>query len=192
MTKYLIKHLIIPYGLLFNIQFVRTSFFVLLCMQISLIVCHLHGSEDEDYHSALKALREASSNGQWLLLHHAHTCSQLIRNLPSLLSDLPPRDQWKLWLSVHSHSTTLTVTLLKSCSKVVLESPLTIRASVLHSLSSTARELVTISSRQEWLPLLHNVAMFHATLRLRKYAYRYAWLEDYQWTQSQLMVSLLS
>ena len=160
-------------------------------MQISLIVCHLHGSEDEDYHSALNALQEASSKGQWLLLHHAHTCSQLIRDLPSLLSDLPQRDQWKVWLSVHSHSTIPTVTLLKFCSKVVLESPLTIQASVLHSLNSTAGDLVTISSRQEWLPLLHNVAMFHATLRLRKYAYKHAWVEGYQWTQSQLMVGLL-
>ena len=157
-------------------------------LQVSLTVCYLHGSEDKDYHSALKALQEASSSGHWLLLHHAHTCPRLIKELPSLLSNLPPREQWRVWLSVHAHSTTLTMTLLKFCSKVVLESPLTLRASVLHSLSSTAGELVTSTSRQEWLPLLHNVAMLHATLRLRRQAYRHAWIEDYQWTQSHLMV----
>lgn len=153
------------------------------------MVCHLQGSP-EDHHSAVLAMQQASSNGQWLLIHHAHSCPKLLAQLPSLMQDLPPRHTWKLWLSAHGETTFIPMTLLKTTTRVVLESPFTLKASVLHSLRSTAGELVTSSSRQEWLPLLHNMVLLHATVRLRRQAYQFAWTKDYQWTHSNLMVSL--
>ncbi len=159
-------------------------------MQVTMSVCHLHGSIG-DFDSALLAMQQASSTGQWLLLHHAQSCPKLMVQLPSILHNLPSRQDWKLWLSAHEDSTTIPMTLLKSVCRVVLESPLSVRASVLHSLSSTAGELITSSSRQEWLPLLHNVALLHATVRLRQEAYQFAWTEDYHWNHSHLMVWLM-
>ncbi len=159
-------------------------------MQVTLTVCHLHGSI-EDYDSALLAMQQAScSTGHWLLLHHAQSCPKLLAQLPSILHGLPSKQDWKLWLSAHGDATAIPMTLLKSVCRVVLESPLSVRASVLHSLSSTAGEMITSSSRQEWLPLLHNIALLHATVRLRQQAYRFAWTDDYHWNHSHLMVSV--
>ena len=64
-----------------------------------------------------------------------------------------------------------------------------IRASVLHSLTEVAGDIVSCSSRPEWLPLLHHVAMLHATVRLRRSTYPQAWAKEYPWKHTQLMVS---
>ena len=135
-------------------------------------------------------MQEASSKGHWLLLHHVHNCPNLVAQLPSLLHKLPPRQNWKLWLSTFGDSSSIPMTPLRSAYKVVLDSPLSVRSSVLHSLSSTAGELINSSARQEWLPLLHNMAMLHASVRMRKHAYKFSWAREYQWTQSHLMVGL--
>jgi len=52
-----------------------------------------------------------------------------------------------------------------------------------------AGDIVTCSSRPEWLPLLHNIAMLHATVRPRKEAYPQAWAKEYSWRHTHLMVS---
>lgn len=67
--------------------------------------------------------------------------------------------------------------------------PQSVRTSVLHSLSSMTGEVVGCSSRPEWLPLLHNVALLHATIRLRGHAYSHAWAHSYHWNHTHLMVS---
>jgi len=153
-------------------------------------VVHLHGSDD-GYQAAVSGMHEASAEGHWLLVHHAQNCSQLVSQLPSLLEDLPDRHNWKLWLSAHCDSTTLPLTVLKTCSQVVLESPLSLRASVLHCLASTAGGVLTASSRQEWIPLLHNIALLHSTVRLRHQTYKFAWAQEYHWTHAHLMVNQL-
>lgn len=158
------------------------------CCQVHLTVCHLHGCGDNDCDSAILAMEEASSKGHWVLLHHIQTCPNLVSQLPILLEKLTPRQNWKLWVSAFGDSSSIPMTPLRSAVKIVLDSPLSVRSSVLHSLSSTAGELISSSSRQEWLPLLHNMAMFHAIVRSRKHAYRFSWAQDYQWTQSHLMV----
>ena len=48
---------------------------------------------------------------------------------------------------------------------------------------------MSCSSRPEWLPLLHHVAMLHATVRLRRSTYPQAWAKEYPWKRTQLMVS---
>lgn len=134
-------------------------------------------------------MAEASSRGHWLLLHHVHTCPKLVSQLLLLLGKLPPAQTWKLWLSASGDSDSISKTLLKSTSKIVLDSSLIVQSNVLHSLSNIPGELISASSRQEWLPLLHSMVMFHATVRLRKLSYKYSWSQDYQWTHSHLVVS---
>ena len=51
-----------------------------------------------------------------------------------------------------------------------------------------AGDIVSCSSRPEWLPLLHHVAMLHATVRLRRSTYPQAWAKEYPWKHTQLMV----
>ncbi len=160
-------------------------------LQITLTICHLHGTA-QDLPSALLALQTASTHNHWLLLHHTQHCPELLTQLPSILNSLPPRINWKLWLSTQAAGcNSFPMTLLKSSCRLVLESPLDLRGSMLHSLSSTAGELFSASSRQEWLPLLHNVALFHATVLLRHQAYQFTWTQDYHWTQDHLMVSCM-
>lgn len=153
------------------------------------MVVSLHGSGVEEAKRAKHIVKEASENGLWVLLNNIHTNSELLSELPAFLKDLPEMDKWRLWLSSHGDCDQLPVHLLQSAFKVVLDSPLSLRGNVLHSLSCTAGELIASSSRPEWLPILHNMVMFHATLRLRKPACNYAWADNYHWKLTHLMVN---
>ena len=148
----------------------------------------LHGTGVEEIAEAKAAVRGASTNRSWVLLHNIHTSSQLLAELPALLESLPPMENWRLWLSSHGDCDHLPVRLKHSALKVVLDSPMSLRGNVLHSLSCTAGELISASTRPEWLPVLHSMIMLHATLRLRKEAFEFAWAENYQWTNAHLMV----
>ena len=149
----------------------------------------IHGSGSDEVEKAKKAINEASTSRQWLLLNNVHTSAELLEELPAFLEALPPMQNWRLWLSSHGDSDLLPVPILQSAFKVVLDSPLALRGSVLHSLNCTAVDLITASSRPEWLPIIHNMIMLHATLRLRKEAFEFAWKENYRWTITHLMVS---
>jgi len=48
---------------------------------------------------------------------------------------------------------------------------------------------VSCSSRVEWLPILHSLAMFHTTVCLRKDVYMHAWTTDFSWSHVHFMVS---
>ena len=166
-----------------------TPFFVLsVLIQVNVVVVSLHGCGDEEAKRAKNIVREASENRLWVLVNNIHTNLELLSELPAFLKELPPMEDWKLWLSSHGDCAQMPVRLLHSASKIVLDSPLSLRGSVLHSLSCTAGELISSSSRPEWLPILHNMIMLHATLRLRKVACSYAWAQDYQWKLTHLMV----
>ena len=153
------------------------------------MVVSLHGSGVEEAERAKHIVKEASENGLWVLLNNIHTNSELLSELPAFLEDLPRMEKWRVWLSSHGDCNQLPVHLLHSAFKVVLDSPLSLRGNVLHSLSCTAGELIASSSRPEWLPILHNMIMLHATLRLRKVACNYAWADNYQWKLTHLMVN---
>ena len=158
---------------------------------MSLVVISLHGCGAEDLQEAKSAVKEASMKGLWVLLNNIHTSPELLTELPAFLGALSPMENWRLWLSCHGDCDQLPVPLLHAAFKVVLDSPLSLRGNVLHSLSCTAGDLITASARPEWLPILHNMIMLHATLRLRKQALSFSWAENYHWTFKHLMVSLL-
>ena len=81
----------------------------------------------------------------------------------------------------HTHTWLLTI-------DHVYYSSQSVRASLLNSLSSMGEEVLSAFSRPEWLPLLHSIALLHATTRLRGEAYDYAWAETHNWTHNHLMV----
>lgn len=61
---------------------------------------------------------------------------------------------------------------------------------MVHSLySTTHRGLIKSSSRLEWLPLVHNVIMLHASLCLRQHASSWSYSSHYQWNHTHLMVT---
>ena len=156
---------------------------------MNVVVVSLHGSGMEEAKRAKNIIKEAGENGLWVLLNNIHTNSELCAELPAFLEGLQWMESWKLWLSSHGDCDQLPVHLLHSAFKVVLDSPLSLRGNVLHSLSCTAGDLIASSSRPEWLPILHNMIMLHATLRLRKVAFNYAWAKGYQWKLTHLMVN---
>ena len=63
-----------------------------------------------------------------------------------------------------------------------------IHASVMHSLTCIPMNVFRSSSRVEWLPLLHSIAMMHASLRLRGQVCPYSWSNGYHWNYNHLMV----
>jgi len=63
-----------------------------------------------------------------------------------------------------------------------------IHTSVMHSLTCIPLEVMRSSNRVEWLPLLHSIAMMHASLRLRGQVCPYAWSNGYHWNYNHLMV----
>ena len=178
------------------------------CLQAVLTICYLHGQGEDEAASVKTAIHAAAcSEGHWLLVHNADTCPLLLAELPAILDSLPARHNWKLFVSLCGDCDAIPMELLQSASKLVLDSPIvsvllisltpavsknvfrsqSLRSNVLHSLSSVAGELVCSSSRQEWLPLLHNLAMLHATVQLRQRAYGQAWSTDYHWSHTQLL-----
>ncbi len=140
----------------------------------------------------METLRLASSQGHCVLLHNIQSCPSLLNKLPSLLEKLPSRDTWKLWLSMQGDYSDIPPSLLHSSNKLVLDPPLSLTSSVLHSLSSLAGEVFSSSSRLEWLPILHSMVMLHATVCLRKHIYEYSWLTDFQWTHTHFMVTIIA
>lgn len=62
---------------------------------------------------------------------------------------------------------------------------------MLHNISTAATVAFNVSSRPEYLPLLHNICMLHTLLRLRRDVYPHAWTKDYVWTQTDLVVRTL-
>ena len=63
-----------------------------------------------------------------------------------------------------------------------------IHASVMHSLTCIPMDVFRSSSRVEWLPLLHSIAIMHASLRLRGQVCPYSWSNGYHWNYNHLMV----
>ena len=101
--------------------------------QVPLTILSLHGSgTEEEAEAARRSMEAAASQGRWLLLHNVHTCPPLLSQLPTLLRELPSRQQegWKLWLSAcvreeedSVRPRLLPVSLLQSACKVVLDPP---------------------------------------------------------------------
>ena len=63
-----------------------------------------------------------------------------------------------------------------------------IHASVMHSLTCIPMDVFRSSSHVEWLPLLHSIAMMHASLQLRGQVCPYSWSNGYCWNYNHLMV----
>lgn len=131
----------------------------------------------------------ASTKGHWILLHNIQSCPRLLSELPSLLEQLPARQKWKVWVSIQGDCLTVPSPLLYSANKLVLDPPLSLCSSVLYSLNSLPGNVLTTSSRVEWLPSLHCMAMLHATISLRRHVYVHAWLQDFSWSHMHFMVS---
>ena len=158
-------------------------------LQVPLTVCYLHGSGEEEVSSAMETLRVASSEGHWVLLHNTQLAPSLLSRLMPALTRLPPRNSWKVWLTVQGDCQLLPPSLLHCADKLVLDPPREVCSSVLYCLGSLAGGVATSSSRPEWLPILHCMSMLHTTACLREQVYPHAWLTNTTWTHSHFMVS---
>ena len=135
-------------------------------------------------------MEEASKEGYWILLHNVQTCPELLATLPALLNRLPARLKWKVWVSIHGDSTSVPVSLIYMANKVVLDPPLSLYSSVVYCLNNIPSDILAASSRVEWLPALHCMAMLHATLCLRRHVYSYSLLQEFQWSFSNFLVRI--
>ncbi|CAI8014943.1 Dynein heavy chain 8, axonemal, partial [Geodia barretti] len=139
------------------------------------VVC-VHGTGETEVEAVREALAVTSSQGGWLLLHNIQESEDVVSELTSLLRTYPPSDGWRVWLSVHAGSvTSLPVSLLHGVCRVVLDTPSSLKGSLLYTLASMPPDLFSASTRVEWLPLLHSSALLFPLLRTRREMHTISW-----------------
>lgn len=133
-------------------------------------------------------MEKASQEGHWILLHNIQSCPSLLSSLPLLLDGFPQRQKWKVWISLQGDTTSVPTSLLYSANKLILDPPLSLYSCVLYCLNNLPADVLTTSSRVEWLPGLHCMAMLHAILCLRRHIYSYSLMQEFNWSFSNFIV----
>ncbi|XP_071801693.1 uncharacterized protein [Asterias amurensis] len=147
--------------------------------QCKTLVVPLCNSEQNEERSTRRAIQTAMQEGTWVLLQNGHNSSHMLNSLETILQESNNKHQmgesnFRLWISAQM-SLRIPVRLLQFAIKVVVDSPRIIKDNLLRSMSLVDTELLKLSSRVEWPPLLHNLAMLHATIRLRGRFNRAGW-----------------
>ncbi|XP_030850579.1 dynein heavy chain 8, axonemal isoform X3 [Strongylocentrotus purpuratus] len=138
--------------------------------QVQGTVVNLSNAEHNEERRARKAVQHAMQEGTWVMLKSAHNATHLLNSLETLLQENDNKQggesPFRVWISAQV-SRNIPVRLLQYGVKVVIDTPKIVKESLLRAVSSFEPEQLKASSRSEWVPLLHNIAMVHATVRLR-------------------------
>ncbi|XP_041462850.1 dynein heavy chain 8, axonemal-like [Lytechinus variegatus] len=138
--------------------------------QVQGLVVNLSSAEHNEERRARKAIQHAMQEGTWVMLKSAHNATHLLNSLETLLQENDNKQggesPFRVWISAQV-SRSIPVRLLQYAVKVVIDTPKIVKESLLRAVSSFEPEQLKASSRSEWVPLLHNIAMVHAMIRLR-------------------------
>ncbi|XP_071504103.1 dynein axonemal heavy chain 5-like [Diadema antillarum] len=133
-------------------------------------VVSLSNAEAGEERRARKAIQKAMQEGTCIMLKGAHNAPNLLNALETLLQENDNKQggesPFRLWISAQI-SRNIPVRLLQYAVKVVIDTPKIVKESLLRAVSSFDADTLKACSRSEWVPLLHNLAMLHATVRLR-------------------------
>ncbi|KAK6187606.1 hypothetical protein SNE40_005595 [Patella caerulea] len=131
----------------------------------STVVNLTDGSPDRNVR---KTIQKAMTEGTWILLHNAHNAPNLMLSIEVLLHENSHVDQqFRLWISSQALPQIIPDRLLQHSVKSLIDSPKTMRDSLVRSFSSMEPDILKQANRSEWPIVLHNLCYLHATIQLR-------------------------
>ncbi|XP_074662754.1 uncharacterized protein LOC141915202 [Tubulanus polymorphus] len=132
------------------------------------------GSSVKERH-VKKVISRAMENGEWIFLQDAHNSPHLLNGLQSILNENDQvNQQFRCWVSLQG-SIPLPTQLLQSSVKLVIDPPKIMKDNLVRFFSNADTELLKISNRPEWTPLLHNLCYLHGAIKLRSRFGRGGW-----------------
>ncbi|ESO89151.1 hypothetical protein LOTGIDRAFT_229063 [Lottia gigantea] len=116
-----------------------------------------------------KQIQKAMAEGSWILLHNAHNAGGLLLIIEQLLSEGSQQcdQQFRLWISSQTTPQIIPNRLLQQSVKTVIDTPKTMRDSLVRSFASLDYDVLKQGNRAEWPIILHNLCYLHATIQLR-------------------------
>ncbi|PIK47982.1 putative dynein heavy chain 5, axonemal-like [Apostichopus japonicus] len=142
------------------------------------VVVALNNSGPNEERKARKAIKKAMQDGSWVLLQHGHNAVHLMNLLETILEEGDIKNgsesNFRVWISAQMRPE-LPVRLLQIATKAIVDTSRMVRNSLVGSISQLDQETLKHSGRTEWPPLLHNLAMLHAAVRLRALYGMYGW-----------------
>ncbi|XP_035829673.1 dynein heavy chain 5, axonemal isoform X2 [Aplysia californica] len=122
-----------------------------------------------DERAVKKQILKGMAEGMWVLLHNAHNSHHLLNATEAILNEgLAQSDSnFRLWISSHVDATSIPVRLLQNSLRVYVDSPKTMKDSLIRTLSWMEPDILKQSNRPEWPAMLHNLCYCHAAIQLR-------------------------
>eukprot|EP00116_Pleurobrachia_bachei_P001844 sb/3462106/ len=139
-------------------------------------------------------LAKALQVGCWVHLHAVHNCPDILLSLlTAIRSARVVNSNFRLWLSCEPVAN-FPSAVLQSCVKICTDSPRVtegqssfLKDGMVRSLSWIGHDLLTAGTRNDWLPLLHNLCLIFNLFQLRGKLAPNGW--NYNWTSSELWES---
>eukprot|EP00741_Cyanophora_paradoxa_P024436 tig00022075_g23593.t1 len=141
-----------------------------------------------------EALIEAArKNGDWVCLQNCHLAASWMPALDRLLEQMQQmdvHDDFRLWLT-SMPSSAFPVTVLQNGIKLTNEPPKGLKANLQRTfLDMDESVFESCSKPREWKKLLFGLAFYHACIMERRKFGAVGWNIPYEWTQSDLQVSI--
>jgi dynein heavy chain len=137
-------------------------------------------------------VREAMTTGAWVLLQNCHLSIGFLAEMTGMIKAADPEKMaptFRVWITSEP-TPRFPITLLQMSLKLTNEPPRGLRAGLTRCFGWINEELVDVTDRREWHPLLYTLCFMHtALLERRKYG-ALGWNIPYEFNQSDLMASL--
>lgn len=139
--------------------------------------------------TADKAIANAATTGNWVLVKNVHLATEWLQSLEKRLEALKPNPDFRLFLSMES-SPKIPVNLLRASRVLSYEQPAGIRANMKDSLASLSERAVKNPVEKARVYLL--LCFFHAVVQERlRYAPSLGWKGFWEFNDSDVSVSMI-
>jgi dynein heavy chain len=142
---------------------------------------------------AEKMINTAIDRGYWVILQNCHLdCKWLTNSLDKIIREFPTdrsHHNFRLWLTSRP-AQDFPVGLLQKCVKMTAEAPKGIKASMKRSLYKIGKERIDGNSDKNWSKILFGLCFFNAVVQERIKFGPLGWTKNYEFNESDLMVSL--
>ena len=133
--------------------------------------------------AALKLLRDAAKEGDWLCLKNLHLVTSWLPMLEKELKSLEIHNDFRLWLTTQSHPKFPSI-LLQSSMKITYEAPPGIKKNLQRTFQSLPENLAGAESSLLKLELM--LGWFHAIIQERRTYIPQGWIKFYEFSYGDL------
>ncbi|KAG2467824.1 DYH8 protein, partial [Polypterus senegalus] len=134
------------------------------CALQVITVCDSNCSETS---RVMQLIEQAMVKGKWLLLENIQNSPHFMMTLESILQEKEDVNKnFRIWVSAQT-SSSLTVRLLHSSVKIVVDTPKNIKDGLMKYIQQVDTENLDVISYPEWLPAVHNLCFLHCAVRIR-------------------------